>query len=117
VRARFSIASELASRAPERYLQRRKRIARAAQKLQRRKPHMSETADRVKKIVVEHLGVEPDKVTEDASFIDDLGADSLDIVELVMAFEEEFGVEIPDDAAEKITTVRDAIDYIDQNKG
>ena len=55
---------------------------------------MSETADRVKKIVVEHLGVEADKVTEDASFIDDLGADSLDIVELVMAFEEEFGVEI-----------------------
>jgi acyl carrier protein len=78
---------------------------------------MSETAGRVKKIVVEHLGVEQDKVTEDASFIDDLGADSLDIVELVMAFEEEFGVEIPDDAAEKITTVRDAIDYIDQNKG
>ena len=78
---------------------------------------MSETADRVKKIVVEHLGVEQDKVTEDASFIDDLGADSLYIVELVMAFEEEFGVEIPDDAAEKITTVRDAIDYIDQNKG
>ena len=64
-----------------------------------------------------HLGVEADKVTEDASFIDDLGADSLDIVELVMAFEEEFGVEIPDDAAEKITTVRDAIEYIDQNKG
>jgi acyl carrier protein len=61
---------------------------------------MSETADRVKKIVIEHLGVEADKVTEDASFIDDLGADSLDIVELVMAFEEEFGVEIPDDAAE-----------------
>ena len=78
---------------------------------------MSETADRVKKIVVEHLGVEQDKVTEDASFIDDLGADSLDIVELVMAFEEDFGVEIPDDAAEKITTVRDAIEYIDQNKG
>jgi len=78
---------------------------------------MSETADRVKKIVVEHLGVEQDKVTEDASFIDDLGADSLDIVELVMAFEEEFGVEIPDDAAEKITTVRDAIEYIEQNKG
>ena len=67
---------------------------------------MSETADRVKKIVVEHLGVDADKVTEDASFIDDLGADSLDIVELVMAFEEEFGVEIPDDAAEKIATVR-----------
>ena len=77
---------------------------------------MSETADRVKKIVVEHLGVEGDKVTEDASFIDDLGADSLDIVELVMAFEEEFGVEIPDDAAEKITTVKDAIDYIEANK-
>ncbi|HET9428020.1 MAG TPA: acyl carrier protein [Allosphingosinicella sp.] len=77
---------------------------------------MSETADRVKKIVVEHLGVEGDKVTEEASFIDDLGADSLDIVELVMAFEEEFGVEIPDDAAEKITTVKDAIDYIEQNK-
>src|SRR3569832_1528713 len=77
---------------------------------------MSETADRVKKIVVEHLGVEAEKVTEDASFIDDLGADSLDIVELVMAFEEEFGVEIPDDAAEKITTVRDAIDYIEANK-
>ncbi|MBU3078919.1 acyl carrier protein [Sphingomonas quercus] len=78
---------------------------------------MSETAERVKKIVVEHLGVEQEKVTEDASFIDDLGADSLDIVELVMAFEEEFGVEIPDDAAEKITTVKDAISYIDNNKG
>ena len=77
---------------------------------------MSETAERVKKIVVEHLGVEGDKVTEEASFIDDLGADSLDIVELVMAFEEEFGVESPDDAAEKITTVKDAIDYIEQNK-
>ena len=78
---------------------------------------MSETADRVKKIVVEHLGVEAEKVTEEASFIDDLGADSLDIVEQVMAFEEEFGVEIPDDAAEKISTVKDAIDYIEQNKG
>ena len=78
---------------------------------------MSETADRVKKIVVEHLGVEQDKVTEDASFIDDLGADSLDIFELVMAFEEEFGVEIPDDAADQISTVKDAIDYIEQNKG
>ena len=77
---------------------------------------MSETADRVKKIVVEHLGVEAEKVTEEASFIDDLGADSLDIVELVMAFEEEFNVEIPDDAAEKITTVKDAIEYIDQNQ-
>jgi acyl carrier protein len=78
---------------------------------------MSDTADRVKKIVVEHLGVEAGKVTTEASFIDDLGADSLDIVELVMAFEEEFGVEIPDDAAEKIATVADAINYIDSNKG
>ena len=78
---------------------------------------MSDTADRFKKIVVEHRGVEAYKVTEDASFIDDLGADSLDIVELVMAFEEEFGVEIPDDAAEKIATVADAIKYIDENKG
>jgi acyl carrier protein len=77
---------------------------------------MSDIAERVKKIVIEHLGVEESKVTEGASFIDDLGADSLDIVELVMAFEEEFGVEIPDDAAEKITTVRDAIEYIDQHK-
>ena len=77
---------------------------------------MSEVADRVKKIVVEHLGVEADKVVENANFIDDLGADSLDTVELVMAFEEEFGVEIPDDAAEKITTVRDAIEFIDSNK-
>ena len=77
---------------------------------------MSDTADRVKKIVVEHLGVEEDKVTPDASFIDDLGADSLDIVELVMAFEEEFGVEIPDDAAEKITTVGDAVAYISEHQ-
>ena len=77
---------------------------------------MSDIAARVKKIVVEHLGVEEEKVTEDASFIDDLGADSLDIVELVMAFEEEFGVEIPDDAAEKISTVRDAIKYIEEHK-
>ena len=76
---------------------------------------MSETADRVKKIVVEHLGVEADKVTEDASFIDDLGADSLDIVELVMAFEEEFDLEIPDEDAEKIATVGDAISYIKEN--
>jgi acyl carrier protein len=76
---------------------------------------MSDTADRVKKIVVEHLGVEADKVTAEASFIDDLGADSLDIVELVMAFEEEFNVEIPDDAAEKISTVKDAIDFITAN--
>ena len=66
---------------------------------------MSDVAERVKKIVVEHLGVEADKVSENASFIDDLGADSLDTVELVMAFEEEFGCEIPDDAAEHILTV------------
>ncbi|RMF66157.1 MAG: acyl carrier protein [Alphaproteobacteria bacterium] len=76
---------------------------------------MSDIAERVKKIVVEHLGVEEAKVTEEASFIDDLGADSLDIVELVMAFEEEFGIEIPDDAAEKIQTIKDAIDYIKEH--
>jgi len=73
---------------------------------------MSDIAERVKKIVVEHLAVDEAKVTESASFIDDLGADSLDTVELVMAFEEEFGIEIPDDAAEKITTVKEAIDFI-----
>ncbi len=78
---------------------------------------MSDTADRVQKIVVEHLGVEGDKVTQEASFIDDLGADSLDIVDLVMAFEVDFGVEIPDDAAEKITTVGDATKFIEDNKG
>ena len=76
---------------------------------------MSDTTDRVKKIVVEHLGVEEDKVSEGASFIDDLGADSLDTVELVMAFEEEFGIEIPDDAAEKIATVKDAFSFINDN--
>jgi len=77
---------------------------------------MSEnTADRVKKIVVEHLGVEKEKVTEEASFIDDLGADSLDTVELVMAFEEEFGVEIPDDMAENILTVGDAIKFLEKH--
>ena len=77
---------------------------------------MSEIGERVKKIVVEHLGVEPEKVVDSASFIDDLGADSLDTVELVMAFEEEFGCEIPDDAAEKILTVKDAIAFIEQHK-
>ena len=76
---------------------------------------MSDIADKVKKIVVEHLGVDEDKVTDTASFIDDLGADSLDTVELVMAFEEEFGIEIPDDAAEKIQTVKDAIDFLKEN--
>ena len=73
---------------------------------------MSDIAERVKKIVVDHLGVDAGKVSEGASFIDDLGADSLDTVELVMAFEEEFGVEIPDDAAEKIQTVGDAVKFI-----
>jgi acyl carrier protein len=76
---------------------------------------MSDIAERVKKIVVEHLGVEADKVAENASFIDDLGADSLDNVELVMAFEEEFSVEIPDDAAETILTVGDAVKFISAN--
>ena len=76
---------------------------------------MSDVADRVKKIVIEHLGVDEDKVVENASFIDDLGADSLDTVELVMAFEEEFGCEIPDDAAEKILTIKDAITFIEAN--
>jgi acyl carrier protein len=75
---------------------------------------MSDVADRVKKIVVEHLNVDADKVTDNASFIEDLGADSLDTVELVMAFEEEFGIEIPDDAAESIVTVGDAVKFIEK---
>ena len=75
---------------------------------------MSDIGERVKKIVVEHLNVDADKVTDNASFIEDLGADSLDTVELVMAFEEEFGIEIPDDAAESIVTVGDAVKYIDK---
>jgi acyl carrier protein len=74
---------------------------------------MSDVAERVKKIVVEHLGVDESKVTEGTSFIDDLGADSLDTVELVMAFEEEFGCEIPDEEAENIQTIKDAIKFID----
>ena len=74
---------------------------------------MSEIAERVKKIVIEHLGVEEDKVIDSASFVDDLGADSLDTVELVMAFEEEFGSEISDSEAEKILTVGDAIKFIE----
>ena len=73
---------------------------------------MSDIKERIKKIVVEHLDVEEDKITESASFIDDLGADSLDTVELVMAFEEEFGIEIPDDAAESIQTFGDAVKFI-----
>ena len=74
---------------------------------------MSDISDRVKKIVVEHLGVDEDKVVDNASFIDDLGADSLDTVELVMAFEEEFGIEIPDDAAESIQSFGDAVKFIE----
>ena len=74
---------------------------------------MSEdVSSKVKKIVADHLGIDETKVTEESSFIDDLGADSLDTVELVMAFEEKFGIEIPDDAAETIQTVQNAIDYI-----
>ena len=76
---------------------------------------MSEIKEKVKKIIVDHLGVDPSKVTDEASFIDDLGADSLDTVELVMAFEEEFGSEISDSEAEKILTVGDAIKFIESN--
>ena len=72
--------------------------------------------NKIKKIVADHLGIEEEKVTEEASFIDDLGADSLDTVELVMAFEEKFGIEIPDDAAETILTIQNAIDYINSKK-
>ena len=71
--------------------------------------------ERVKKIVIDQLGVKDDEVTNNASFVDDLGADSLDNVELVMALEEEFDTEIPDDAAEKITTIQEAIDYIKEH--
>ncbi|PIR31857.1 MAG: acyl carrier protein [Alphaproteobacteria bacterium CG11_big_fil_rev_8_21_14_0_20_44_7] len=77
---------------------------------------MSDTADKIKKIVAEHLGVDAAKVNNDSAFVDDLGADSLDQVELVMAFEEEFDIEIPDEAAGKIITVQDAISYVDANK-
>ncbi len=76
---------------------------------------MSDVKAKIAEIVADRLDVEAEKVTEDASFIDDLGADSLDIVELVMAFEEEFGIDIPDDAAEKILTVKDAIAFIEEN--
>lgn len=78
---------------------------------------MSDISERVTKIVVEHLGVEAEKVKSNASFIDDLGADSLDTVELVMAFEEEFNCEIPDDAAETIQTVGDAVKFLEENAG
>jgi acyl carrier protein len=76
---------------------------------------MEPAADRVKKIIVDQLGVEEETVTPEASFVDDLGADSLDTVELVMALEEEFGIEIPDEDAEKITKVKEAIDYIEKH--
>lgn len=78
---------------------------------------MSEVMDKVKKIVVEHLDVEESRVTPDASFVDSLGADSLDIVEMVLAFEDEFGIEIPDEDAEKIQKVQDAVDYITAKSG
>ena len=74
------------------------------------------TFDQVKKIVVEQLGVEPDEVQMTSTFVDDLGADSLDIVELIMAFEEEFNIEIPDEKAEKIKTVEDVVKYIESNQ-
>jgi acyl carrier protein len=78
---------------------------------------MNNVQDRVKKIVVEQLGVNEEDVTDSASFVDDLGADSLDTVELVMALEEEFECEIPDEEAEKITTVQQAVDYINAHMG
>jgi acyl carrier protein len=78
---------------------------------------MAGVAERVKSIIVEQLGVDEEEVTLEASFTEDLGADSLDIVELVMAFEEEFGIEIPDEEAEKIGNVREAVDYIQNNAG
>ena len=77
---------------------------------------MSEIESQVKQIVLDHLGIDESKVTPESKFIDDLGADSLDTVEMVMAFEEKFGIEIPDDAAETIQTVQNAIDYIDSKK-
>ena len=78
---------------------------------------MSEVQDKIKQIIVDELGVDEAEVTENARFIEDLGADSLDLVELVMRFEEEFDIEIPDEDAEKIQSVRDAYNYIDQHKG
>jgi acyl carrier protein len=78
---------------------------------------MADIEAKVKDIIINELGVEAEKVTRDASFVEDLGADSLDTVELVMAFEEEFGMEIPDEEAEKLQTVGDAIDYIQNNQG
>ena len=77
---------------------------------------MESTEEKVKKIVTDHLGIEESKISPDSKFIDDLGADSLDTVELVMAFEEQFGIEIPDDAAETILTVQNAVDFINNKK-
>jgi acyl carrier protein len=79
------------------------------------KIRMASVEERVKQIIVEQLGVDEGEVTPTASFVDDLGADSLDTVELVMAFEESFGIEIPDEDAEKIATVKDAVDYIEKH--
>jgi len=76
---------------------------------------MAEVLDRIVKVVSEELAISEDEITEDASFIDDLGADSLDVVELIMALEEEFDIEIPDEDAEEIGTVSDAVDYIEEN--
>ena len=78
---------------------------------------MASVEEKVKKIIVDQLGISPDEVTLDAKFVDDLGADSLDIVELIMAFEEEFEIEIPDEDAEKIETVGDAVRYIEERIG
>ncbi len=78
---------------------------------------MADIESRVRDIIVNELGVEPSKVTREASFVEDLGADSLDTVELVMAFEEEFGIEIPDEDAEKMETVGDAIKYLEEKEG
>ena len=77
---------------------------------------MDNTEEKVKKIVVDHLGIDENKISLDSKFIEDLGADSLDTVELVMAFEEQFGIEIPDDAAETILTVQNAVDFINNKK-
>ncbi len=74
------------------------------------------TFDKVKEVVIDKLGVEEDKIVSDASFVDDLGADSLDTVELIMQLEEEFGIEIPDEDAEKMTTVKSVVDYIEANQ-
>jgi acyl carrier protein len=76
---------------------------------------MSDCAAKVKEIIINELGVDADKVTDEASFVEDLGADSLDTVELVMAFEEEFGIDIPDEDAEQMRTVKDAVTYINAN--